>query len=76
MNEIYIDIRNENEWIKKYFDNKDLVTISELLDVIEELDSDIANLKMQIEDMENNIKDNYKPVSPYEKYGIDEDNFH
>lgn len=51
MNEVYIDIRKENEWIKKYFDT-DLVSINKLVDVIENLDDTINNLKEQIKELQ------------------------
>ena len=50
MNEVYIDMRKENEWIRKYFD-KDLVSVQDLLACIEDLDCEIDSLKEQIEDM-------------------------
>ena len=31
MNEVYIDIRNQNEWISKYFEGKDYASIDDLL---------------------------------------------
>ena len=49
MNEVYIDIRKENSWIKQYFDT-DFVSIDKLLAVIEDLDSEIEVLKEKIEE--------------------------
>ena len=50
MDEVYIDIRKENAWIKKYFENKDLVSIGDLISVIEDLEED--------------LRENYRPI-PY-----------
>ena len=63
MDEVYIDMRNENKWISKYFD-KDWVSIEELLATIEDLDSEIENWKEKYEDLEEDLRENYKPI-PY-----------
>jgi hypothetical protein len=51
MNEVYIDMRKENEWIKKHF-NADFVSIDQLISCIENLDSEIEHLKENQEDIE------------------------
>ena len=51
MNEVYIDMRKENEWIKKYF-NADFVSIDQLISCIENLDSELEHLKENQEDIE------------------------
>lgn len=50
MNEVYIDIRKENEWIRKYF-TADFVSIDQLLNCIEDLDGKIDSLNEQIKDL-------------------------
>ena len=52
MNELLVDIREESEQIKRIFENKDLVSIEELLAKIEELDDDKEYLKEKLEDKE------------------------
>lgn len=37
---------------------------------------EIDSLEEKIEDMEDNIRDNYRPISPYEMYGVSERDFH
>lgn len=51
MDEVYIDIRKENEWIRKYF-TTDSVSIKQLLGCIEDLDGDIEELKIKIKELE------------------------
>ena len=63
MDEIYIDIRKENEWIRKYF-NTDFVSIETLLATIEDLDGEVENWKEEYEDLEEDLRENYKPI-PY-----------
>lgn len=57
MDEVYIDIRKENGWIKKYFNNADFVSIAKLLNCIEELDSDLENEKLKYKSLENEYRD-------------------
>lgn len=49
-------------------------------DIIDNLCSEVDRLQEQLEEQkeyyENQIKDYYKPVSPYEFYGVSEDMFH
>ena len=75
MDEVYVNIYNEGSWIKKHFNDKDLVTISEMLGVIEDLDSEVERLKEQIEDREQEIKDNYRRIPVEEQVGVRERDF-
>ena len=52
MGNVYIKTEDTNKWIAKYFNNKDLISIEDLLDLIEELDSDVEYLKDKIKEME------------------------
>lgn len=76
MNEnIYINLKNTNQWIQKCFD-RDLVSIEELLGVIEDLGDELEHWKEKYEDLEQDLQDNYKPISHFEEYGISESDFH
>ena len=59
MNEVYIDMRKENKWISKYF-TKDLVSIDELLNCIEDLDSEIEGLKLTIKELSKSEEEKYE----------------
>ncbi len=72
---MYIKTEDLNKWVAKYFPNKDLITVDDLLAVIEELDAELENEKEKCEELENNMRDNYRPVSPYTMYGINEKDF-
>ena len=74
MDEVYIDMRNENEWIRKYFD-KDWVSIEELLATIEDLDSEIENWKEKYEDLEEYLRENYKPITYAEQVCVSDKDF-
>ena len=74
MNEVYIDMRKENEWIRKYFD-KDLVSIDELLNCIEDLDGEVDHWKEKYEDLEEDLRDNYRPIPYSEQVGVSDRDF-
>ena len=76
MERVYIDIRKENQWIRKYFNNKDFISVDDLLDVIENLDSEVECLKEQIEDIKQDRDDNYRPIPYSEQICVDENMFH
>lgn len=74
MKDLFIDIRNENEIITKYF-NKDLVSVDELLGAIEDLKLEVERLNEQIEDKEQYYKDNYRKIDDYEYCGVSRKEF-
>lgn len=68
MEKLLVDIREESKQIKRIFENKDLISIKDLLSKIEELDDDKEYLEDKIKDMEQDIEDNYKPISKSEQF--------
>lgn len=73
MEEVYINVKGLA--IDKYF-NKDLVSVGELVALIEDLDCDIEVLNEQIKDIKQDIEDNYKPISHWEQYGLNPNDYH
>lgn len=71
MVETFIRREDLNKWVAKYFD-RDLISIDELLSVIEDLDDENESLKDQINNLEEDIRENYRPISPSEMYGVSE----
>lgn len=67
MEQIYINIKDMNEcYTKRYLQEtfkKDLVSISELIGLIEDLKGDYDSLEEQYDDLKQDMEDNYKPVS-------------
>ena len=59
MDNVYIKKDDLNRWIGKYFPNKDLISIDDLLSTIEELDADYEHLKEEFDDFKQNVEDNY-----------------
>lgn len=76
MENVYIKVQDMNKWVAKHFPNQDLVTIEEILGVIEELDSELETKKREYKELENNLHENYKPISSYDMYGVNERDFH
>lgn len=56
--------------------DKDLLTIEDLLGIIEDLYFENERLQEELEDEKRDKEENYKPLSPYELYGISEKDFH
>ena len=76
MDNIYIKVADLNKWISKYFPNKDLITVEDLLGLIEDLDSELENKKIEYDELENDLHENYIQLSPYQIYGVSERDFH
>ena len=69
MDEVFIDMRNQNKWIQKYFPNKDFVSIDELIGCIEDLDGDVESLK---EELREATKSDAEKYDDYVWYKVDE----
>lgn len=50
MDEVFVDMRKENLWIKKYF-NADFVSVAQLIACIEDLDGKIEELEEKLEEV-------------------------
>lgn len=74
MDDIYIKKEDLNYWIGKYF-NTDLISISDLLGLIEELDGELDHVYEKINQLESDIEENYKPISKAEQYDVNECDF-
>lgn len=76
MTEVYVKVNELPSWlVKKYFDEKDFYSIAELIAIIEDIDSDKERLEEELEDLKQDIEDNYKPITPEEMYGISDKDF-
>lgn len=65
----------DTEYFKKIF-QKDFVSIEELWGTIEELYFDNEHLQEKLEELEQNIQDNYKPLKNSEITGdLDDDRY-
>ena len=76
MEQVYIVIKDMNEcFLKHYLEKrfkKDLISIDELLGLTEDLIGEVDSLEEQLEDLKQDLHDNYKPISASEMYDIDD----
>ena len=66
MESVFIDIREQYRTVKEQFQNKDYVSVEELINKIYDLANEIENLKEEQEKREQDIEDNYERI-PYER---------
>jgi hypothetical protein len=82
MNEIYIKASDLGEGLVERINketplaNGDILAISDIVDILDDLLYKIDKLEEEFEDYKQYIADNYKERSPYEMYGISERDFH
>lgn len=66
MEEIKIDIREWNRWLKDQFYNKDLITFDELIDKFEDIILENERLQEEAEDKDNRISELIHEINLYE----------
>lgn len=69
MDQVYIKKNDLSEWTQKYF-KEDLVSVDDLIRVIEDLDNEIDRVKEEFDDYKQMVADNYKPISASSMYGV------
>ena len=52
-----------------------IMTLEELLDLCENLYNEVDILTEKIDDLEQDIQENYKPIDKSEQYGINDSDF-
>lgn len=75
MDEVYIKVKDLNTWVSKYFKNEDIISIGDLIGVIEELDSEVQSLEEELEDLKQDVEDNYRHIPVAEQVGISDRDF-
>lgn len=78
MDKFRIDIRQESQQILRIFNQKDTITVEEMLAKIEDLDDEVSDLESKMREMEEYYNEYYehKKIDPYDEYGISENDFH
>ena len=59
----------------KHFKDKDIYEWDEIIGIIEDMEQEIENLKEEISDMQDNIRENYRPIPLEELYGVSDRDF-
>lgn len=75
MDNIYIKAIDLNSWITKYFKNKDLISIDDLISCIEDLDGEVEELKEKIEDLKEDIETNYTRIDYASQVRVSDSDF-
>lgn len=75
MDNVYVDLRNENKWIRELFLNKDFVSVEDLLSKCEELKDELDHVIEEFEDFKKDVEDNYKRVELSEQLDISDRDF-
>lgn len=75
MEDIYVDLRVCNKWIQAIFENKDIVSIEEILEKTEELNDELNEVKTDFEIFKQDVKDNYERVSIIDQLDITDRDF-
>lgn len=58
-----------------HFQTKDVYTWDEIIEIIENLESELHIKKEELENLEQNLKDNYRPIPYAEQVGISDRDF-
>lgn len=72
---VYVDLRNENRWIREAFDNADMVNIETILTKIEDLLDELEDVKEKFEDFKRDVEDNYRRLEVSEQLDISDRDF-
>lgn len=74
MDNVFIKKEELSDWIAQYFKH-DLISIDDMLNVIEDLNSEVENWEMKYNELERDIEDNYRPISKVEQYEVSDRDF-
>lgn len=76
MDKVLVDIRKETKTIREYFNDNDLVLVEDLLNAVDNLIYEKHCLEEEIEDIKQDIQDNYKPIPYSTQVGISDKDFY
>lgn len=75
MDDIYVDLRTQNDWIRFLFPTVDFVSVEDIIEKLEELYDENEGIKEEFEDFKRDVEDNYKRVSISEQLDISDRDF-
>ena len=75
MENIYVDLRNENKWIRELFLNKDFISVEDLLTKCEDLKDELDHVTEEFEDFKRDVEDNYRRLEVSEQLDISDRDF-
>ena len=62
MNNVFIDIRNAGGIISEYFKERDIVSIDDLLNEMENLIFELDRIKEEYDDFKKDVEDNFERI--------------
>ena len=74
MEDVLIKIKDTG--YEKYFENKDMVSVEELLNALEKAVDDKETIKQEYKEFKQEVEDNYKPITYAEQIGYNEKDFY
>lgn len=75
MENTYILAKDLDDNIKEHFKNQDLISVYDLMCLIEELDFETDDLKEEIKDIKKDVEDNYEPIPVNKQYEVYDSDF-
>lgn len=73
MNNVYINANQIASWVAdKYFKNKDIISVDEILCALEDLADDYDALEEKYNDFKQDVESNYKLMNTEEQIGWSE----
>ena len=75
MDNVYVDLRNENKWIRELFLNKDFISVEDLLSKCEDLKDELDHVTEEYEDFKRDVEDNYRRLEVSEQLDISDRDF-
>lgn len=73
LSEIYLSTDVFSNWVKdKYFVDKDIITLDDLLTKFEDTLDDLERTQEEYNNFKKDVEDNYKPLTTAEQIGWDE----
>lgn len=72
MDKVLINL--EEDYCRKYF-NKDIVTIDEILEKLNELDDELYEQKERYRELEEEVRECYRPIPLNDFYGVSDKDF-
>ncbi len=65
----------EEKTITNYEIENNLLPLENVMCIVEDLLSEINSLGEKLEDLENDVRENYRPIPVAEQYGISDEDF-
>lgn len=65
----------EEKKITNYEIENNLLPLENVMGIVEDLLSEINSLGEKLEDLENDVRENYRPIPVSEQYGISDEDF-